>query len=134
MSKNDVKIIDSDIGNPLNAFFISVFGAGPQSVLDHYSKIDILRGTKEAQRESEDEAIKYIRFSQNPEISDSDRLDYMKRAHHVMNVLGGFTEQQKFAIIRKATGSGLSEIEQIDNRLKSRDADSINKYLEKVSK
>lgn len=133
MSKNNVKVIDQTQSNPWNAFLTGVFGTSPQSVSDYYQKVNILADITEAQKEAKGEALRYLKYSMDEKLSDEDRLAFHKRAHHHM-VLGGFTEKQKYDIIREAStkNRGLDEITKIDERLKKSDVEHVNRYLNKV--
>lgn len=133
MSKNGLKVIDENAQNSWNAFLTGAFGTTPESVGDFFRKQDVLQNIKDAQADSKQEAIRYLRFSFDSSLSDQDRISYQKRAHDYM-VLGDFTEKQKYDIIREAVskGKGLDEITRIDQKLKSADKKHIDDYLNKI--
>lgn len=133
MSKNGIKVIDQNAGNSWNAFLTAAFGTVPQDVSDYFQKQATVQDIKTAQADQKTEAIRYLRFSFDASLSDQDRLSYHSRAHQHM-IMGGFTEAQKYEIIREAVskGKGIDEITRIDQRLKTSDKQHIDDYIKQI--
>jgi hypothetical protein len=128
--KNKLDVIDDGYSKG-NALFTGLMGTQPQSISDAYVKSKVVQATKDAQKHSREEAIRYIRMGTDTKLSDEDRVSYYKKANAWLES-GNFTEQQRKQIVLEATGNRKSMVQRLDEQLKKSTADRFNQDIAKT--